>query len=335
MYVGILEQSLEVHTMKIKHFKSFVLFGISLLVIGTIGTALTVPKVIKKTQLAISKTIPADNIKSVKLNGKTIGVSLEESPDKDIHVSINGSTPVADKFDIQTKQTGDKLDISFKTADQPSPNFVFFLNQEYQYVTLALPKSIENADIQTNLGEITSQQFTGKNLNVQTNAGQITLNNLIVDKLTAKLNGGDIHLYKSEIKESTISADVGDITIQQLIGNKTKFSTIGGDINLDQINTSSMKASTNAGDIELNNKSIDQNIDFQTKFGEIDVQTEKQPNNATITADVKLGEVQLFDQTTSTKTFGKGEHAIHLRASSGEVSVGTDYSANEEEDYDD
>ncbi|MGX7419094.1 DUF4097 family beta strand repeat-containing protein [Carnobacterium gallinarum] len=320
--------------MKTKKLKIVVLIGICMLVIGGIGAAITYPQVIATTNLNISKTIKADSIKKVHINGKSTEVNLEQSSDDKIHVKINGTSMAADKFAIQTKQTGNQLNITLKTKKPGYNNFVFFINEERQTVTLSLPKSVDSANIQTTWGQVNSYGFTGKDLAIETKSGEINLMNLTLDTLTTTVNSGEITLEKSEIKETKMSADAGEINIGELIGENANLTTITGEINLLKIATTNLNATTSAGSIKLKNKTIDQNIDLQTKFGDVLLLTENKPSNAIISAKTSLGDSSIFNnQEKNTETFGKGKNSINVSATGGKATVTTGTFADE--DYND
>ena len=90
MYYGMLEQFLEDLTMKTKLIKRMVILSLSMLAIGAVGSIVTYPMAHKKVTLDLNKTVDATSVKQVSVKGTSMDITLADSPDNKIHVSVNG-----------------------------------------------------------------------------------------------------------------------------------------------------------------------------------------------------------------------------------------------------
>ncbi len=333
MYYGMLEQFLEDLTMKTKLIKRMVILSLSMLAIGAVGSIVTYPMAHKKVTLDLNKTVDASSVKQVSVKGTSMDITLADSPDNKIHVSVNGETQSADKFDIKTKQNGDTLEVTFDEPKLIEMNFVLFFNYNNRSATVSLPKSVKQATVKTNFGEIYTNNFVGESLELKTDAGDINLSGLKLTDLNAKTNAGSISLSQSAITNTDLKASAGALYVNNLVSSKTKLNTSAGNIDLNQV-TGDLVATSNAGEIDLTNKTIDQNIDLQTNFGSIDVQSESKPTNLTVIAATDLGEMDIFDQNNREQTFGAGKYKMNLKTNAGDIEVNHSAYENDDEDFD-
>lgn len=319
--------------MKTKLIKRLAILSLSMLAIGAVGSIVTYPMAQKKVSLDIKKTIDASSVKQVSVKGRSMDINLADSPDNKIHISVNGETQSADKFELKTKQNGDTLEVTFVEPKLIEMNFVLFFNYTHRSATVSLPKSVKQASVKTNFGEIYTNNFVGESLELKTDAGDINLSNLQSTDLNAKTNAGNISLSQSVITNTDLKASAGDLYVNSLVSSKTKLTTSAGNIDLNQI-TGNLVATSNAGDIDLTNKTIDQNIELQTNFGGIDVQSESKPTNLTVIAATDLGEIDIFNQNNREQTFGSGKYKMNLKTNAGDIEVNHSAYENDDEDFD-
>lgn len=319
--------------MKTKFIKRLAILSLSMLAIGAIGSIVTYPNAHKKVALDINKTIDAHSVKHVSVRGTSMDISLAESSDNKIHVSVNGETQSADKFEVKTKLNGDKLEITFDEPKLLDMNFVLFFNYNQRSATVSLPTSIKQATIKTNFGQIYADSFTGEKLDLKTDAGDIHLSSLKLDDLTTKTSAGGITLSNSVITNSDSKTSAGDIYLDHLVSTKTKVSTTAGNIDINKV-TGDIVGNSNAGDIDFTNKTIEQNIDLQTNFGDVNIQTEVKPTNLVINATTDLGDIDIFNQNNREQTFGSGKFKLNLKTNAGDIEVDITDSDDDDSDFD-
>lgn len=319
---------LEVQTMKTKLIKTLVFTGISLIVVGGFASTITYPKAQKLSTLNLKKDIPVNENKTVIVSGDSLNIQVLESTDQQVHVEINGKSPVANKFEIKTTESNNELKIDLKEPAINRQKVRLFFDFDTKNATVYLPKNIKNTEINTKFGTISTESFNGDSLSVKSNAGDINLTNLKTKTLNAVNNFGTISLANSVIEDTNIKTNAGEVSLSRLIGKTTTVDASAGDVSLNQV-TGKISAKTNAGGIDLSNKKIDQALDFQTNFGDISIETATLPTDAVIQSYLDLGDLTIFGKNEPNARFGEGKNQIKLKTNAGNIQV------EQEQDSDD
>ncbi|OHX51212.1 hypothetical protein BB776_03485 [Planococcus salinarum] len=82
-----------------------------------------------------------------------------------------------------------------------------------------------------------------------------------------------------------------------------------------------VQAQTDNGRIHLLAADLERTISLQTDNGSILLETNRQPENATINADVDWGTVSVFGSKKRRTVFGTGHHPVDLQSDNGSITV--------------
>ena len=131
--------------------------------------------------------------------------------------------------------------------------------------------------------------------------GGIHIENLKADQLDLELRNGLIELSGVDAQNIDLKLEDGEISLDKVEGN--------------------IRGTAENGIISLKTAHLDRNIDFEMENGEIMIQTEQKPNNATIHAGVDNGAIIIFGSFQPDVTFGKGENKINLYVTNGTILI--------------
>ncbi|KKK39232.1 hypothetical protein WQ57_05580 [Mesobacillus campisalis] len=140
------------------------------------------------------------------------------------------------------------------------------------------------------------------------------------DTLRAELANGSVTAEEMEIKTATVKTINGEIDLKGLETSTVTAQSDNGKILLEDIEGDISGKIIN-GSISFVTDHLDRNVDFESLNGKIEIQTAKEPANATIDAEVSHGNVTIFGDSIRDTVFGNGENLIKLTTLNGDVTV--------------
>ncbi len=138
--------------------------------------------------------------------------------------------------------------------------------------------------------------------------------------IQAKSDNGRIQAERLQADELVFQTDNGRIELKQLEASKIYVKSDNGRIELQQVQ-GDIIGKTDNGRITVLTDHLDQSIDLSSDNGRIEIQTLKEPTNATIDVDTDNGRISIFGKENKQLTFGKGEHTIKLRSDNGRITI--------------
>jgi DUF4097 and DUF4098 domain-containing protein YvlB len=140
------------------------------------------------------------------------------------------------------------------------------------------------------------------------------------NKIQAETDNGRIKAESIQVKDIMLETDNGAIDMKNIKATTTNVKTDNGKIALDNID-GKITGRTDNGEISLITNKLNRPIELSTDNGRIEIQTEKEPTNATIDAKTDNGRVDIFGYDNKHTVFGNGEHLIKLRTDNGRITV--------------
>ena len=182
-------------------------------------------------------------INNIVINGDVADITFHKSEDEKVRVVVTGS-----KKDIVELIEGTKSLI----INQTSKNSfcIFRCSKE---IEVYLPDNFLSVNINSNVGDISSDN--------------LTINNVLI-----KNSVGDISLYKTNIVD--ITSDVGDVFIKEIKG------------------TGDSKIISNVGDIEID-KIINLNLDVKSDIGDKVIPVIKDKQEYTLKIETNVGDIDI------------------------------------------
>jgi len=140
------------------------------------------------------------------------------------------------------------------------------------------------------------------------------------DRIQAESDNGRIKVENIQTKELALETDNGTIELKMIDATAVNVKTDNGAIILDHVD-GSIIGRTDNGRISLVTNNLDRPIELTTDNGKIEIQTEKEPANATIDVKTDNGRIDVFGYENKHTKFGNGEHLIKLRTDNGRITI--------------
>lgn len=138
--------------------------------------------------------------------------------------------------------------------------------------------------------------------------------------INAETDNGRIQVEGIKVEDIVLETDNGAIYMRNVESTTINVKTDNGKIALDNID-GKITGRTDNGGISLITNNLNRPIELSTDNGRIEIQTDKEPTNATIDAKTDNGKVIIFGQENKQSVFGKGNHLIQLRTDNGRITV--------------
>ncbi|WP_391122803.1 DUF4097 family beta strand repeat-containing protein [Psychrobacillus sp. L3] len=143
-------------------------------------------------------------------------------------------------------------------------------------------------------------------------------------KLKTEIDNGRIVAENMNVKNMELETDNGSIELKNINSESVFTKTDNGQILMDNVE-GKLKAETDNGRIVLITNNLERSIDFKADNGLLQIQTDKEPSNATIQAKVDVGSVHIFGKTKTRTIFGDGVNLINLEIDNGKIIVKKSY----------
>ena len=138
--------------------------------------------------------------------------------------------------------------------------------------------------------------------------------------IQAESDNGRIKVENIQTKELALETDNGTIELKTIDATAVDIKTDNGAIILDQVD-GTIIGRTDNGKISLVTNNLDRPIELTTDNGKIEIQTEKEPTNATIDVKTDNGRIDVFGHENKHTKFGNGQNLIKLRTDNGRITI--------------
>ncbi|MCM3611809.1 DUF4097 family beta strand repeat-containing protein [Planococcus sp. MERTA32b] len=188
-------------------------------------------------------------------------------------------------------------------------------------LTVQLPDKIyENIRIDSEHGGIKGERLAGTVFKVETENGSIDFSQIGAGSLSVNSENGDIRLTSIQAKTLEAETENGQLHLKDIQCGNVQAVSDNGAITLKDVE-GDVKAQTDNGRIHLLAADLERSISLETDNGSILLETKRQPENATINADVDWGSVTVFDSKKRRTVYGTGQHPIDLQSDNGSITV--------------
>lgn len=213
------------------------------------------------------------------------------------------------------------LVITLKEEPRKWGIFSFTGSMKSPKLDVRLPKKLyDKIQIDSDHGMITGDRLDSRQLSIETDNGRIELTHITADQANVESDNGDIELAHVQAKKLKVGTDNGQLQLRDIQADELHASTDNGAIDLKDIK-GNVRAKTDNGRIRLSTADLDRTISLETDNGAISVETQAQPKNATIRANVDWGTVSVFGIKNRHSVFGSGENAVDLQSDNGSITV--------------
>lgn len=245
-------------------------------------------------------------------------LSIGSSEDGKMHTDI---TEKSYRQQLSVDILDRTLVITLKEEPRKWGIFSFTGSMKSPKLDVQLPKKLyDKIQIASDHGMITGEHLDSRQLSIETDNGRIELIHMNADHATVESDNGDIELATFQAKQLKVETDNGQLQLRDIRTGELHASTDNGAIDLKDIE-GNVRAKTDNGRIHLSTVDLDRTISLETDNGAISVETQAQPQNATIRANVDWGTVSIFGVKNRHSVFGSGEHMVDLQSDNGSITV--------------
>ncbi|MGH2317823.1 DUF4097 family beta strand repeat-containing protein [Planococcus sp. SE5232] len=213
------------------------------------------------------------------------------------------------------------LVITLKEEPRKWGIFSFTANMKSPTLKVQLPdKFYESIDIASDHGSINGNHLQSTQIHAETDNGRITLEHMSAGECVVQSDNGDINLQSIQAKKLRAKTDNGQLKLKEIQVNEVHATSDNGAIVMKEIE-GDVRAKTDNGRIHLLTADVERNIALETDNGSILLETQVEPKNATIRAEVDWGSVSVFGVKNRKSIFGNGDHVIDLQSDNGSITV--------------
>lgn len=259
-----------------------ILIASCLFIVGAIGSIITY-RTSDVSAEDVTDTEIIQNEKIAQIDVEAENAKIEILPTDEEQIKMEFTTPAQqhNKYSVQLEEAGDTLSIEVKEKRIQFLYFDLSLDFTGPVMKLYLPqKQYEELNVEGVNGRIDVHQINVANVNVETVNGRIELKDLMT-------------------KQTVVSSENGAIELNDVDGKITSEITNGS--------------------THLVTDNLDRSIHLESVNGKIDVQSSKEPTNATIEVNVVNGKVDIFGDNTRSRSFGEGQNKIIVETVNGSV----------------
>jgi len=230
---------------------------------------------------AKKKVIDDQSFTSIEILTTNAAVEIVPTKDKVTTVSYSGKTKKRSKFIFEADVKENTLVVQFKEKRRN------FFNFGFSSLNLKL------------IVKVPEKQY-GR-IQAESDNGRITVENIQTQELSLETDNGTIELKMIDATAVNVKTDNGAIILDHVDG------TIIG--------------RTDNGRITLVTNNLDRPIELTTDNGKIEIQTEKEPTDATIDVKTDNGRIDVLGYENKHTKFGNGKHLIKLRTDNGGITI--------------
>ena len=195
----------------------------------------------------------------------SLKISIESSPDDQIHVQMYGSK--LNKDSVKITEEANKLLI---TENELLGNFQL---RSTPTIILQLPKAqIKSLSLNTMDGDCTIQDLTLDTVEVKTVASFLQLNNISTSNANLLTQDGAVKMNKSTINNLSITTSAGEVTLRESRGSDFAIQTTDGQIKIiEVVEQPNLHITSEAGDIYIQYKLAPSSLQLITAGEDIEI----------------------------------------------------------------
>ncbi|WP_043932458.1 DUF4097 family beta strand repeat-containing protein [Bacillus sp. EB01] len=263
------------------NIKKISIVALVLLLVGITGSLLTVNGKSQSESIKEERIFNDENYTNIEIKGDNAGVEIIPANNSTTRVELVGDAKKDREYTFDADIQKNTLSVNLDEKQLKFYNFGF--SDSALAIKVYLPKKLYNTlRLDVRNGSVKAEGIDIKDATVNTINGTIDLKDLKTSTITARSNNGKIVLEDIE-----------------------------GDISGSVIN----------GSISFVTDHLDRNMNFDTMNGKIEIQTKKEPTNATIDVEITNGKVDILGDSTRDSVFGNGENLIKLITINGDITV--------------
>lgn len=277
--------------------KKILLGALLAIVIGIVGMFSVGGNVFSQShyvEIDEKKTLKANQIKELEINGDVVDVHISESKSDEIDIHFYGDVGerLKDQIQFEVEEKASKVEI---TVDQKNKWFVQIpfiydeINSERK-LDISIPaKLLKTLDVKSDIGNISIEDVQPSNLIARSDTGEIDVQNFA--------------------GKGQFTSDIGDISLENISGK--------------------VKATTDTGEVELQLMNLSDDIELNSEVGDIKVVVRGEAKNLSLNLNSEIGDVTVagFDgfQNNSSNSvitnIGAGGPIIKAKTDVGEIEV--------------
>ncbi|EOQ09088.1 DUF4097 family beta strand repeat-containing protein [Bacillus cereus] len=281
--------------------KKFSIIASIIFIVGIVGSLLTY-RSIAAVPTSEDKVINNSNISSVIIDTNNAHVNIYPTTGTAIKVTLDGEVNPNIKRALTTEDKDSTLFITYKEKQQSW--FNFNISEVFSPVTLRvyLPERQYDAlKVSNHNGYVTAKKLNTTHFEINTSNGKVQLRDMNTQKIIAEANNGTLDFQNIMAQNTHVKSDNGRIILDHVEGE--------------------IEGQSNNGSITLKAAELDQNLNFTTHNGKINIETEKEPTNVQFNVAVDNGKADILNKYNGSTVIGKGERLIKLKTHNGNISV--------------
>ncbi|HWO76443.1 MAG TPA: DUF4097 family beta strand repeat-containing protein [Bacillus sp. (in: firmicutes)] len=138
--------------------------------------------------------------------------------------------------------------------------------------------------------------------------------------LQVGIENGSLQASNLNIKEIHTETDNGHVEMDDMTANDVQIYINNGKVDLDGVQ-GNISGESNNGSFSLTTSNLDRNIEWEANNGKIEIETEKEPTNATLDLKTTNGKATVFGNSNWDSVVGNGDHLIKLTTKNGSISI--------------
>ena len=289
-----------------------------LLLVGIIGSIFTFNLIEKPEFLTKEIDINDENFKNIDIQTNDMGIEIIPTNEKSALIEISG-------HDLNNNFSATVTDSTLSIIYNESKRKLYNLDSNFASnsatMKVYVPKKIyETIRVHGNNGALSAEGLDAKEVEFKANDGAILLRNINADSVIAISQNGKIKTEDLTGSTFSLIANDGRINSKNITADSVSIVSHNGKIELDNVK-GKLTAKANDGRIQLVTETLDYPIEFTTHNGKIDIQSNNEPENATIDAQANNGSITIFGENKSQAVFGLGENKIKLSSNDGKIIV--------------
>ncbi|WP_274366176.1 DUF4097 family beta strand repeat-containing protein [Paenibacillus thermotolerans] len=249
-------------------------------------------------------------VRSILLKSDITDVYIEESMDDEIHLKVTGNKTAKDKLKVDTKTSGDGLNVQLKHKS----GFNWFAITKSK-LTLELPAAeYEKIEIGTATGDVTSSAIAARALKIQSSTGDLSLDGYEGGSLYAKTDTGDMVIDEVTAAGTELKSSTGDISV--------RYTELGSNVGIE----------TDTGDIQLEiaDGQLAGDVDIDSDTGDVLVKLPRGQSNVTVDLNSSTGDAIAnfegmdYEHKAEHRVEGRlgdGGHKVKVVTATGDISV--------------
>lgn len=270
-----------------------------LLVVGTVGSLLTVKSAMKSIEMEEERTVN-DQFASIQVKTNNSRVEIIPTEGSDTTAELTGKVSKSHELAFDAYVKGNTLYVDLIDKHRTLFSMDFFTS--IQLKVYVPKKQYDSIQIKSNNGRIMAGEVDVKELDADTDNGRIELRNIKGSAVKARSSNGRIEMKQIDADSVGAETNNGRIVLNGVYGHIT--------------------ASSDNGRIEMKNDHIDQPMELDTDNGRIEIQTNKEPADVTFEGRVSNGKITIFGETyKKDMEAGNGKNLIKLKSQNGSINI--------------